>query len=64
MNRFGGLCEQRKKEMRRSADNLTILDDFLKEEGKLAEFQAAAIEEVLAWQIATAQPANDHLATD
>ncbi len=27
------------------------LDDFLKEEGVLEEFQAAAIKEVIAWQI-------------
>src|SRR5262245_39277451 len=40
----------KKKRSRRAAD-LSTLDDFLAEEGKLEEFQAAAIKEVLAWQI-------------
>lgn len=30
------------------------LDDFLKEEGVLEEFQAVAIKEVIAWQLAEA----------
>jgi hypothetical protein len=30
------------------------LDDFLKEEGVLAEFQAQAIKEVIAWQLTAA----------
>lgn len=30
------------------------LDDFLKEEGVLEEFQAGAIKEVIAWQLAEA----------
>jgi len=34
----------------RSAEGLTTLDDFLRSEGKLGEFEAVAIKEVLAWQ--------------
>src|SRR5260370_8948857 len=44
----------RKKTTKRSTGKLTTLDDFLKEEGKLEEFEAVAIKEVLAWQIAEA----------
>ena len=40
------------------ADDLTALDDFLKQEGKLEEFEAIAIKEVLAWQIAEAMKAQ------
>jgi hypothetical protein len=32
----------RKKKPRRSTDDQTTLDDFLKEEGKLGEFEAVA----------------------
>jgi antitoxin HicB len=39
---------------RRSADELETLDAFLDEEGVRDEFQAVAIKEVLAWQIAEA----------
>jgi predicted XRE-type DNA-binding protein len=42
------------KKPRRSANELTTLDNFLKEEGRLEEFEAVAIKEVLAWQIAEA----------
>ena len=35
----------------RDPSELTTLDDFLREEGTLEEFQAIAIKEVLAWQI-------------
>ena len=38
----------------RSAAKLTALDDFLNEESKLEEFEAVAIKEVLAWQLADA----------
>ena len=31
---------------------LSTLDDLLKEDGKLEAFQATAIKEVLAWQVA------------
>jgi predicted XRE-type DNA-binding protein len=43
-----------KKRQTRSVDALTTLDDFLQEQGKLAEFEAVAVKEVLAWQIAEA----------
>jgi len=48
-----------KKKRTRSADDLTTLDDFLKAEGKLEEFEAVAIKEVLAWQIAQAMKAQN-----
>jgi antitoxin HicB len=38
----------------RTVEGLSTLDSFLTEEGKLEEFQAVAIKEVLAWQIANA----------
>ena len=38
----------------RSVEKLTTLDDSLEQEGKRKEFEAIAIEEVLAWQIAKA----------
>jgi antitoxin HicB len=44
-----------------SSDGLTTLDDFLKEEGRLEEFEAVAIKEVLAWQIAEAMKAQNPL---
>jgi predicted XRE-type DNA-binding protein len=34
------------------------IDDFLKEEGVLEEFQARAIKEVIAWQLAEAMKAS------
>jgi antitoxin HicB len=34
------------------------IDDFLKEEGVLEEFQARAIKEVIAWQLAEAMKAR------
>ena len=43
-----------KKKTPRSTGDLTTLDDVLKKEGKLEEFEAVAIKEVLAWQIAKA----------
>ncbi len=43
-----------KKKTPRSTDDLATLDAFLKSEGKLEEFAAVAIKEVLAWQIAAA----------
>ena len=48
-----------KKKTTRSTEELTTLDDFLKEEGKLEEFEAVAIKEVLAWQIADAMKAQN-----
>jgi antitoxin HicB len=43
----------------RSTAKLIALDDFLKGEGKRDEFEAIAIKEVLAWQIAEAMKANN-----
>jgi hypothetical protein len=48
----------KKKKIGRSVAGLTTLDEFLKEEGKLEEFEAVAIKEVLAWQIAEAMKAQ------
>jgi antitoxin HicB len=48
-----------RKKAVRSADKLTTLDDFLKAEGKLEEFEAVAIKEVLAWQIGEAMRAQN-----
>jgi antitoxin HicB len=42
----------------RSVEGFTSLDEFLDEEGKREEFQAVAIKEVLAWQIAEAMKAQ------
>ncbi|MDQ3561137.1 MAG: helix-turn-helix domain-containing protein [Pseudomonadota bacterium] len=42
----------------RSPDELSTLDVFLDEEGTLEKFQAAAIKEVLAWQIGEAMKAE------
>ena len=49
----------KKKKTRRTVEDLTTLDDFLKEEGKLEEFEAVAIKEVLAWQIVEAMKAQN-----
>jgi antitoxin HicB len=43
-----------KKKSPRSTHGLTTLDQLLKEQGKLEQFEAVAIKEVLAWQIAEA----------
>ena len=48
-----------KKKTARSTKDLTTLDDFLKGEGKLEEFEAVAIKEVLAWQIGEAMKAQN-----
>ena len=45
---------KKKKKIPRSTAGFDSLDDFLKEEGKLEEFQAVAVKEVLARQIAEA----------
>jgi predicted XRE-type DNA-binding protein len=42
----------------RNTDELSTLDDFLADEGKLEAFQAVAIKEVLAWQIEEAMKAE------
>jgi len=43
----------------RSTARLSTLDDLLKGEGKRDEFEAVAIKEVLAWQIAEAMKTNN-----
>ena len=48
-----------KKKAPRSPNRLSTLDDLLREDGKLEEFQATAIKEVLAWQIEAAMKANN-----
>ena len=48
-----------KKKTARSTKDLTTLGDFLKGEGKLEEFEAVAIKEVLAWQIGEAMKAQN-----
>ena len=53
------MAKTTKKKLPRSPTVLSALDDFLKEDGKLEEFQATAIKEVLAWQIAEAMKANN-----
>jgi antitoxin HicB len=50
---------KRKKRILRSTAKLTTLDSFLKEQGKLEEFEAVAIKDVLAWQIAEAMKAQN-----
>jgi predicted XRE-type DNA-binding protein len=47
------------KKVSRSIKGLSKLDDFLAEEGKLDEFEATAIKEVLAWQLAEAMKAQN-----
>jgi len=49
----------KKKKARRSTKELTTLDEFLKSEGKLEEFEAVAVKEVLAWQISEAMKAQN-----
>jgi hypothetical protein len=46
------MTKARKKKAPRSSDEFSTLDDFLKEQGKLEEFEAIAVKEVLDWQIA------------
>jgi hypothetical protein len=48
-----------KEKPTRSTDDLTTLDDLLKEEGKLEEFEAVAVKEVLAWQSAGRREAQN-----
>jgi predicted XRE-type DNA-binding protein len=52
-------ADMKKRKNARSTDQLTTLDDFLKGEGKLEEFEAVAIKEVLAWQIVEAMKAQN-----
>src|SRR3954467_5340889 len=53
------MTKARKRKAPRSSAEFSTLDDFLKGEGKLEEFQAIAIKEVLAWQIAEAMKAKN-----
>jgi antitoxin HicB len=53
------LSKTKKRKVSRSAAGLSTLDDFLKDQGKLEEFQATAIKEVLAWQILEAMKAKN-----
>jgi len=46
------MTKAKKRKTPRSSDEFSTLDDFLKEQGKLEEFEAIAVKEVLAWQIA------------
>jgi predicted XRE-type DNA-binding protein len=48
-----------KRKTPHSTDELTTLDDVLKAEGKREEFEAVAIKEVLAWQIAEAMKSQN-----
>jgi antitoxin HicB len=47
------------KKPARSAAKLSTLDDFLEEEGKLEEFEAVAVKEVLAWQLSAAMKTHN-----
>jgi antitoxin HicB len=42
----------------RNSSKLSTLDDFLSKDGKRDEFEAVAVKEVLAWQIAEAMKAR------
>lgn len=53
------MTNARKRKAPRSLAEFSTLDDFLKGKGKLEEFQAIAIKEVLAWQIAEAMKAKN-----
>ena len=50
---------KKKRTAPRSPAKLGTLDDVLKADGKLDDFQATAIKEVLAWQIEQAMKANN-----
>jgi predicted XRE-type DNA-binding protein len=53
------MTKAKKKKTPRSLATFSTLDDFLREKGKLEEFQAIAIKEVLAWQITEAMKAKN-----
>ena len=48
-----------KRKAVRSTAGFSTLDGFLKDQGKLEEFEATAIKEVLAWQIIEAMKAKN-----
>jgi predicted XRE-type DNA-binding protein len=47
------------KKTARTVQGLTSLDDYLAGEGTLGEFEAVAIKEVIAWQIAEAMKSKN-----
>ena len=51
--------KKKTRKVPRSVRALGSLDDFLKEQGKLDEFEAVAIKEVLAWQLGEAMKAGN-----
>jgi antitoxin HicB len=53
------VIDMKEKKTRRATDELTTLDEHLKAEGKLEEFEAVAIKELLAWQIIEAMKAQN-----
>ena len=53
------MIKAKKKRATRSAVGLSTLDGFLRDQGKLEDFEATAIKEVLAWQITEAMKANN-----
>ena len=53
------MSKGKKRKTARSAADLSTLDGFLKDHGKLEEFQATAIKEALAWQILEAMKAKN-----
>jgi hypothetical protein len=52
------MTDREKKERLRSAADLTALDDFLVEQGKLAKFKTQAMKEVHAWQTSGTEEAS------
>ena len=52
------VIKNKKKKSPRSPAKLSTLDDFLKDDGKLGDFQATAIKELLAWQTTQAIKAD------
>ena len=65
MRKFSGKYDEprvnaMKAKKPRSTEGFTSLDKFLDEEGTREAFQAAAIKEVLAWQIAGGMRARGH----
>jgi hypothetical protein len=44
------VAKRRKTKAPRSTEELSTLEDFLRDEGKLVEFETVASKEVLAWQ--------------
>jgi hypothetical protein len=53
------MIKDKKKKTTRSTVGLSTLDDFLKDQGKLEDFQATAVKEVLTWEITEATKANN-----